>query len=366
MKQVLIVFPDEWVAYSPTVLNMVNALSGDFEVTVLAFDNGLYDNSSLEAGRYTFINLPTQPSRLLYLIGLYKPLKAFLLTRRIRKLGIKQVIAIDSIGLWSSLKCVPTCDYLSLEVIHDFYFRHSDKSRIQSIVIQTPERYKYLFGKLELPCFYIQNAPPLARPIQQNKLVDRCEAVYFGNIIPRHGIYFCLDALQYTSNVRLTVKGRIPAKVKKTILRKYSSLIKNDLLVLDETYLEADDIVEYLSRFHTGFCLYDMNMIDRDDFNYLSVPSGKLFYYYAAGVPVIGSDILGLKTISECHTGVTLTDLSPESIAAAMNSIIEQHDTLSANCLVTARQFDFNSSVAPFKQYLTDKSSGNPDNTRSH
>ena len=44
MKQVLIVFPDEWVAYSPTVLNMVSALSSDFEVTVLAFENGLYDN----------------------------------------------------------------------------------------------------------------------------------------------------------------------------------------------------------------------------------------------------------------------------------------------------------------------------------
>ena len=171
MKQVLIVFPDEWVAYSPTVLNMVSALSSDFEVTVLAFENGLYDNSSLGAGRYTFIRLPTQPSRALYLIGLYKPLKAFLLIRRIRKLGIKQIIAVDSVGLWSALRCVPACDYLSLEVVRDFYFRHSDKSRIRSVIIQTPERYEYLFGSLDLPCFYIQNAPPRPNPSKITNLL---------------------------------------------------------------------------------------------------------------------------------------------------------------------------------------------------
>ena len=60
MKQVLIVFPDEWVAYSPTVLNMVSALSSDFEVTVLAFENGLYDNTALGAESYTFIRLNTR------------------------------------------------------------------------------------------------------------------------------------------------------------------------------------------------------------------------------------------------------------------------------------------------------------------
>ena len=188
MKEVLIVFPDEWVAYSPTVLNMVSALSSDFEVTVLAFENGLYDNTSLGAECYTFIRLPTQLSRALYLIGLYKPLKAFLLIRRIRKLGIKQIIAVDSVGLWSALQCAPACDYLSLEVARDFYFMHSDKSRIRSVVIQTPERYEHLFGSLDLTCFYIQNAPPLTKPIQRNNLVGRCEAVYFGNIIPRHVI----------------------------------------------------------------------------------------------------------------------------------------------------------------------------------
>ena len=41
-KKVLIIYPDEWVAYSPTILNLVDVLASSFSVKVIAVDTGRF------------------------------------------------------------------------------------------------------------------------------------------------------------------------------------------------------------------------------------------------------------------------------------------------------------------------------------
>ena len=101
-----------------------------------------------------------------------------------------------------------------------------------------------------------------------------------------------------------------------------------------------------------GFCFYDFNLIKKNDFNYLSAPSGKLFNYYAAGVPVIGSEILGLQSVRDYATGVLLQELTPETIANGVRDVLKRHASMRKACAVAAREFDFGVRVQPFVEFL--------------
>ena len=122
------------------------------------------------------------------------------------------------------------------------------------------------------------------------------------------------------------------------------------------TILEQDEIVEYLSQFYLGFCFYDLSCTNATTrFNFVSVPSGKLFNYYAAGVPVIGCDLLGLKSAKEFQAGVLLEHISAENITRAMKTIDEEYDFYHQNCYKAAEHFDFDRALQPFKAYLIAK-----------
>ncbi|HEX6160189.1 MAG TPA: hypothetical protein VF111_08495, partial [Thermoanaerobaculia bacterium] len=97
-----------------------------------------------------------------------------------------------------------------------------------------------------------------------------------------------------------------------------------------------------------GFCFYDFNILARDDFNYVSCPSGKLFNYLAAGVPVIGSDVLGLQPVREKGCGVLLPDPTPHAIAEAIAMIEADRDGYRARCLAASVDFDFRAHLDRF------------------
>jgi glycosyltransferase involved in cell wall biosynthesis len=360
MKKILLVFSDEWIAYSPSIINLISILKIDFDVTVIAFDNGLYDNSTLFEDKHIhFITLPSLPTQVLGVLHLYKPLKALLLLYYLRRYTVDEVIAVDSVALWSVTRYWTECHYFSLEISRDFFFRHVKHECIKSIIIQSSERLNYLFSKTKIPIYYLPNSPIMkhipAFPIKQRYW----EVVYLGNVIPGHGIFLYIKAIKYCKNIRLTIKGRIRDKVYNKIIRKYSDEIESGRLILDKSYIPQEQVVEYLSGFHIGLCLYDFNYIDKADFNYISSPSGKLFAYYAAGVPVVASDIIGMKSIKEFKTGYTisLSDSSskPEIIAKSIQNIIKNHNYLRTNCLKAASHFDFYKRANLFKEALLDR-----------
>ena len=179
--------------------------------------------------------------------------------------------------------------------------------------------------------------------------------IYFGNILPSHGIFQVLDAFDDSPwpDLELTIKGVLyKDSVRRDMLRRYKNLFQQEKILLDETYTPQEKIVEYLTRFSLGFCIYDLNLLGCRDFNYISSPSGKLFNFYAAGVPVIGTDVLGLRSIRQFNAGILLSEISRESIRMGIARIIENYNEFSRNCILAAKHFDFDKASNRYVEFL--------------
>jgi hypothetical protein len=222
-RHVLIIFPDEWLSHSPTVLNLFKALRNDFNVTVLAINDGTFSNDELHDEGFFFIQIPHRLARTLLrrVRVLYALLKATLLHMRLAKYRkfhpVDEVIAVDSVGLWAAQKVFRKCHFLSLEVKRDLFFRMCTPAGIQSVAIQTPERLAALLPCRLAPTFFIQNSPSLAgiNIDQHQKSKFNRKLIYLGNILPSHGIFKILDAFDDSlwPDLELTIKG---------VLYKYS------------------------------------------------------------------------------------------------------------------------------------------------
>lgn len=362
-KQLLIIFPDEWLSYSPTILNLVANFSDSFDIKVISFDIGKFKNKEITQKEFEFIKINCVLFYILSKFKIYKLAKVLMLFIIIKIFYHRpdEVIGVDAIGLWVAQKIFNQCHFLSLEIDENVFFRASDFERISSVLIQTPERYNYLFKSepnIIKNVFYVQNSPRLKTPVNRDSSVDldrEKQLIYFGNVIAKHGIFKCIESISNLSDVSLTVTGILTSTIKKQILSQYRDFIAHKKVVLNERYIQQEEVIEYLSKFSIGFCFYDLELIAKQDFNYISCPSGKLFNYYAAGVPVIGSDIIGLNSVKEFQTGILLNDLSAKSIAQAIKTIFDNYQEFKKNCLKAARYFDFDSSVKSYKDYLLRK-----------
>jgi glycosyltransferase involved in cell wall biosynthesis len=359
-KKVLIIFPDEWVAYSPTILNLVDVLALSFSVKVIAVDNGRL-NEKLDKSFFHLIRIPpffsALPGILLTILrktNLYGFLKFCLLYKCVKKERADVVIGVDSIGLYTAMKVYGKCHFLSLEITKDIFFRLSDTRSIESVIIQAKERLDYLFPDFTGEVFYIPNSPVFEDVDYKAKKGDDglFHIVFFGNALPSHGIYSSVEAVSKSDNISMVVKAIMPAKVKYNLQKKYASLLSTDRLVLDDSYLKQGEVVEYLRQFDAGFCFYKFNLIRRRDFNYISCPSGKMFNYFAAGLPVIGTDILGLKPVKEFGAGILIKDLASEDIIEAVEHVRENHPAMHVNCIAAAKHYDFHKRSKGFVQFI--------------
>jgi len=369
-KRLLIIFPDEWLSHSPTLLNLVSCLSNDFDIKLVTFDDGFFKNDHLCDERFEFIKINSFLARFLlrrirFFYDLVKSVALLICLHNYRKkVKIDQVVAIDSVGLWVAQKIFTRSHYLSLEIKRGLFFRLSNKDQIDSLVIQTKERSAFLYKRPLLNTFLIPNSP-----IINWSSLNRCrdkhyngKIVFFGNIHPNHGLYSCIEAINQYQNrgegkrVSLTIKGIITkSSIRNCIVSRYQHLFDQRLVILDETYEPQDTIIEYLSNFSIGICFYDLNLISKNDFNYFSCPSGKLFNYFAAGVPVIGTDILGLKPVKEYSAGVLLKSLSAKSIHQAIEDVCRNFEKYRKNALLAAEAYDFKTAVVPYKNFLLSK-----------
>jgi glycosyltransferase involved in cell wall biosynthesis len=369
-KRLLIIFPDEWLSHSPTLLNLITCLSKGFDIKLITFDDGFFKNDHLCDDRFVFLKINTLLARFLlrkirFFYDVIKAISLLIWLHNYRnKVKIDLVIAIDSLGLWAAQKIFTRSHYLSLEIKKDLFFKLSKKDQIDSLAIQTEERSAFLFKRPLPNTFLIPNSPVVDR----NAAVDfptspfNGKIIFFGNINPNHGLYICLDTIeQYQKQfkdkgVSLTIKGIITKpSIRNCILRKYQKLFDKGLLILDETYEPQDKIIEYLSNFSIGICFYDFNRISKNNFNYISCPSGKLFNYFAAGVPVIGTDILGLKPVKDYSAGVLLKTLSTESIQQAIEDVRRNFIHYRKYSLLAATAYDFKKAVLPYKNFLVSK-----------
>jgi glycosyltransferase involved in cell wall biosynthesis len=371
MKKILIVFPDPTLSFSPFTLNLYDSLSIIYDVTILTFEpissyssQKIIDKKVIYLKRFlnpVFLHLIMRGLRALdkrlklknYNFLLLLAGRALPLIREIKKFD-GEIIAVDFFALWCVGMAKKKAHLLSLEIYdNDLYKKSCPTNVIKSVIIQSEERYKYLFGNQKLTTFLVQNAPNYIDEKINLSARKENELIFCGSAMPGFGIFRCLEFLEDFPEYRLTVKGAIPDYVKKTIIKEFSDLFYQNRLVLNEEYLSPSDLNSFLSNFRIGFVFYDYIKFDYiNTFNYKSAPSGKLFQYYNAGLPVVSNNISGLNSIKEFKTGVMINSMDSDSIKNAIDQIELDYENYAIRSKNLSARFDFSKNMMPFIDFL--------------
>lgn len=372
--KITILFGDAHLSYSPTVIGLYDLLSPHFDVTIIARSPKFFDNKPLGKRNVTYIRQPTHKigrlrKRLFFkvtsitdksaklLAKIKAPYTAFNEFEFIRKHLADEkpdvVIAVDFKSLFFARMLETNAEFVSLEIKPDDPFRAAcDFSNISSVVIQSKERFEHLFGDKKFKTFFIQNAPVYLRAQTEQ---PRTGLVYCGTAWNPFGFYHCLEFLKRFPEFVLHVRGAILSADKKRLRSEYNDLLASERLIIDDEYLDDTEVVDYLRKFRIGFSFYNFEVDWVDNFNYHSAPSGKMFKYFAAGVPVVAMDTIGAKPIVEFDCGVLIKDLEPESIKQAIDKIESNFEYYSRNCLKAAEHYSFDKMAKPFVEYLTEQ-----------
>ena len=246
-------------------------------------------------------------------------------------------------------------DFLSLELcVDEKYLPLVALKYIRSVIIQSKERYEYLFKDKKLPAFFVQNSPNYA-PLHLKQNHDGL--VYGGSAYDELGFYHCLDFLTKYPDEKLTIQGAINKHDLSRVENEYRSLLDEQRLIINKKYLENEEVVPFLSNYEIGFCFYNFEVpvIKNNYFNYATAPSGKLFKYLAAGVPAIGSNIIGFKFINEFKCGILIDDLLPETIKKAVDTIRSNYQFYMNNAIVAAKHYSFDKAIKPYLELIEKK-----------
>ena len=377
-EKICIVTADRILAYQPSILNLYDLLSQHFDVEIISLKPAYIAKGIAVTDRTVqYIDTETTVNRLLTFVqhALNFPLKrfskhiAFISYRfhfsktyelcRIRKfLKERQYdcyIGVDSYGFFPIQRLKRKGYFFSLELSPtDPYIRKVDTAAIQGIIIQSHARLDYLFPGTQRPVFYIQNAPSFTNiepPAHRQGLI------WAGSIVKEFGVMDLLHFIDVYPQYELYLKGGTTPPMKQEIVDRYKDLIASGNVIFDTRYIPDVEFYAYLSAFRIGFCFYDWDLI-RANYNYFTAPSGKLYAYYVAGVPVIAPDIEGMSSVREFGTGVLVADYKPKTIQAAITEIEKDHARYVANCTKAAQHFSFSRMAAPFLQHLLESRSG--------
>lgn len=341
-KTCLLVFPDDYIAYSPTVLNLLTLLrEGGVETKVIAFEsdfpiNGLVASAGL-------IRVHSRLKQALTRLGLYASYKLRRLVAKVlEEPACDHYIGVDSIGSLSlQLAGIARFDFLSLEVHRDAFFERIDLARIRCVVIQSTQRYAHLFPDNGPARFLVQNAPVMESPAKPRTLHGPPKLVYLGNAIPSHGIIECVALVATAPDLTLEVCGPVPRRIAKFIALSPGA----GRIHVRTQYVEQADMRRYLDAFDIGICLYN---VENSDFNYQSVPSGKLFNYFSVGLPVVASDLVGLRPVQDFAAGVVIESNAMTAIERAVEQICGDYSSFSSGAARAGNHFSFQRMAKPY------------------
>lgn len=370
-EKILILFNGAHLAYSPTVTQLYDALSKNYEVTIVTPHPNIFNNQKLNRPNVIYYRYKTGMARYFYriffevLARINMDAKYFydrkttyqdyflsfpLIERLCSRNNYKRIIAVDLKNLFFMSLLKIKSDFLSLELCANENLLSSiDPELIDCVIIQNKVRYDYLFKNKVFKSFFVQNAPSFKK-IEIKK--NRRGFIYAGTAWGPFGFYHCLNYLNMYPDEILTVQGAIQNKDKELIKLKYSNLINENRLIINAQYLDNEDVVEYISNFEIGFCVYNFDIDWINNFNYKSVPSGKLFKYLAAGVPVVCNDIIGFDFVKEFECGILIKDLSQAEIRRAVLKIRGNYQQYAENAIKAAMHFSFDKAIKPYLEYI--------------
>lgn len=360
-KSILIVFPDEWLQYSPSVLNLYECCKQNYYTKLVYVDNGKFKNDNLVEHQSTIKIGKTAAYFWRKTLGykFYKVLRLFFTLLFIKLFDKKYdtIIGIDSSGYFITKLFFNDVVYFSLETEKDVYYRLSKRLGIETLLIQSKERKDFMIGDDDsINVFYLQNAPILDKKTKRFDGIKEKRILYMGNIEFGYGLEHFIDCVkEFDKEYTLTLKGIKNEKYFNWLNEKYTDIISSGKLIFDFNYVEQSKIIEYVSHFYIGITGYDLELA-KQSFNYFSSPAGKLFNYYTAGIPVIGIDIIGLKSVKDFDAGVLIDNVNVEQIKNAIKIIESKYKECSENCIKASEEFDFKKGFEKFEQSIKGKS----------
>jgi glycosyltransferase involved in cell wall biosynthesis len=355
MRKFLIVFPSEWLAYSPTILNMIELLSKSGRVDIVAFwDKKMSGVKNDIAASICFIKIPRIIYNVLARLHLLSACKLFLLLCVVFRKSLTRYdvsFGVDPIGFIPVRFFCSNPVFMSLEVERNLWLLIARAMGVSKLLIQSQARKEFLLGNEgynKSQCWILPNSPIILPCMEQKIRKPRRHVLYFGNICKKHGVEFCIDSLiMMDCDINLTLHGIIADEYFQHLGQKYKELMDSGRLCIVSQYVEQSDIHSYFDAFDIGLCLYDIGRETASDFNYLSCPSGKMYDYFAAGLPVIGSNILGLQDVKIFNAGILIDDYQPKTIALAINQIYKNYSFYSDASYKAGRHFDFQKFFLP-------------------
>ncbi len=371
-KKILIVTADNILPYQPTILNIYDALMPFFDVQIISFEPGFVAKHKIENKQVIYINnknsfyqsirfvdncfnfflkkISKLNADFTLRIKLEKVLQIFLLKKSILKNKSDKYISVDFVALKAFKELNLKSNFLSLEIIeHDPYRKNIAYNLIDSVIIQSKNRYDYLFKNKPLQLILLPNSPVYK---DYKNATVKGNLIWAGSIVKSFGVEYCIDFIKIQSLYSLTLKGGVTQEYQNYIEHVYSNEFDNKKLIINTEYMNDNDFITFISKFKIGLCFYDWDLI-KNNFNYRSAPSGKLFMYLLAGVPVIACDIEGFQFIKENKCGVLIKDYSSKSIQEAINEIESNYLEYETNCIATAKEFDFSKYMQVLIQHLS-------------
>lgn len=374
-KKILIITLNDYIIYQPTILNLYDHLCSNAEVKIISFKPQFATKKKDEKRNIEYLEtnwLLTQfytktdfiLSKLSRAIKIFNPgftyhylfnnkyLPAILENKlRNEKETYDEVIAVDLQVLYLAQQFFGSAHFLSLEVDNNTneYYKKIDHSKIKSVFVQSQIRYDYMFPGKDFRKYIVQNAPNYQEINFGSN--ERKNFIWAGAIDRRLAVLECLEFFNQHREYKLVLKGGGDVKTRRIIESQYGHLLSSKVAVIDQTYLNADEFVKFLSTFRIGFCFYDWDLI-KASFNYQTAPSGKMFMYMAAGTPVIACKIPGFDFVEEFGAGVLIENYKPETIAAAVKKIEEDYQKYSYACIEAAKHFSFDKNIKPYIEFL--------------
>ncbi len=380
-KRILVLFADEWAAYSPTLQNLVTVLNRDgrFEARALCVDGGQFSYEGLPDPPYERFRVPTPEeadqsansawsidarlrnwinARLFphQAIDTYTVAKARRLAKSLIGRAPDHVIAIDPVAMLLAAALFEDVTFLSLEVRNTLLLDWISPASFASVIIQNDERYRMLFPRDEHRVFHIQNSHIFAGRVPR---APCRKLVYFGNIAETHGLWVYPDVLDHLPGWTLTLKGIVSPAARAILHERWERHLASGRLIVDEEHIPQDQVIEWLRGFGVGLCFYDIERLARTVTrstqhlveHFRNVPSGKLFNYYAAGVPVVANDLPGLRSVADHGAGL-LASPDPRVLAEAVLSIEGAYGRYVDGCYAAAEAYDFARMAAPYADWL--------------
>jgi glycosyltransferase involved in cell wall biosynthesis len=234
------------------------------------------------------------------------------------------------------------------------YLPKVNLQRIQSLIIQSEERKNILAPHFNGKLFLLQNAPVFNLEMLQKATPRVHQLLFSGTAFERFGVMHCIDFIQTHPNYHLTIIGKVPDLENALIHKKYSQLINEKRLLIEKTYFSTNELIVEMGKYRIGFCFYDFSFPEIDNDNYKTAPSGKMFAYFAAGVPIIGIKIPGLLPIATFNAGVLIDELTTNAIEIALQEIEANYSEMVDGCFKAAMHFSFDNAMQPIASFLSD------------